>query len=192
MNYKDLTEAICELDKLAYNVETILDENGGELTEEVENMMNAQDALAELVQGEGVDMLGRWLKSIDDREATYKAEKKYCEAKIKGVQRTRDFVKDMMADIFARLGIDKVKGKFGYSFSRYTSNTTEVNKGALEANYRERVLAALQEILPPYISIELKASSSVAKEFGVRPDDDMLFINNSKETIKITKPRKTE
>ena len=116
MKYQDIQDALCTLARLSEELEDQYIENEGEITPEAEALEAQKDAVADLLTGEGVDTLGRWLKSKEDELATYKAEKAAADRRIKSVRNTIDFVKAKIAEVMAATGTQKAKGSF-YGFS---------------------------------------------------------------------------
>ena len=116
MNYKDIQSALEALARSTYEFENLMEENGGEFTPEAEQLEAQRQALTDLLSGDGIDTLGRWLKSKEDEKATYKAEKAAADARIKSVDKTIDFIKHEISRILMTTGQEKAKGSF-YSFA---------------------------------------------------------------------------
>ena len=75
MQYSQINEALGTIARITSELEDRYIENEGEITAETEALEEQKAAVAELLNGEGVDSLGRWLKAKEDEKATYKAEK---------------------------------------------------------------------------------------------------------------------
>ena len=73
MHYNDIQSAMAALYQANENFNALMEENGGELTPEAEDLESVKNALSDLLTGEGIDSLGRWLKSKEDEKAMYKA-----------------------------------------------------------------------------------------------------------------------
>ena len=84
MHYNDIQSAMAALYHANENFNALMEENGGELTPEAEDLESVKNALADLLTGEGIDSLGRWLKSKEDEKAMYKAEKAAADRRISG------------------------------------------------------------------------------------------------------------
>ena len=67
MDYKELNDILSSLDYASYKLEETYAENEGEVTEQTELMEAEITAMKTLLNGEGVDFLGRWLKGKEDK-----------------------------------------------------------------------------------------------------------------------------
>lgn len=189
MTYKDIKEAMCALSQAAREVEDIYIENGGEVTEETEAREAEIAAIEDLLDGEGIDSLGRWLKAKEDEKQAIKNEKAKIAQMEKACDKTIEFIKVTIGQVLRRTGKEKVKGTL-YSFAQYTSSKTSADKDVLKALYEDKVQEALTAAhIPPYIGVTLTASSTKAAEFGVVEGDEDLFSTETTETCKFIKPR---
>lgn len=186
MKYQDIQDALATLARLSYELEDKYIENEGEITEETERLEAQKAAISDLLTGEGVDMLGRWLKSKEDELKTWKDEKAFADRRIKSVKNTIDFVKAKITEIMEATGLEKVKGVF-YSFALSTSRTTEVDKDLLNEWYKQDIENALIELgIPNWVTFTLGANVSDVPE-----DEDLpsCFKVTEKDTVRFTKPR---
>lgn len=189
MNNADIREALSKLQEMEYLLEQEYDNNGGEVTDFTEQQEQSIAALRELLTTEGVDSLGRWLKSQEDKIKTLKAEKDSVTRQINNVNTTIDYIKGQIHNVMTQTGLDKVKGTF-YSFAPTMSVKTEVNKDVLKAAYEQRVKEAmLQAQIPAYIGVTLSASTTKAKEVGLVDGDEQLFTETTNPSVRFTKPR---
>ena len=69
MHFQDIQSAMAALYHANENYNNMMEETGGEFTPEAEELENVKNALADLLSGEGIDSLGRWLKSKEDEKA---------------------------------------------------------------------------------------------------------------------------
>lgn len=160
MRYADIRSALDALTRKAYELEAIYTENGGEITPDTEALEEQRAALADLLAGEGVDTLGRWLKAKEDERAMYKAEKAAADRRIKSVDKTIDFIKEAVGDILRATGREKVKGMF-YTFAQFTGTKTGYDAQALDARYLDAARAAAHAAgLPESIDVALKTSTT--------------------------------
>jgi len=190
MDYKELENAVSVLQETTYRLEERYVENEGEVTEETEQMEAEIEALKFLLNGEGVDFLGRWLKSKEDRVKALKAEKDYISRQIESVDKTISFIKGKIRQLMDATGCERVKGEYGYSFATYDSVKTEVDKDLLRFKYDFKAEQALRAAgIPEYIGFSLTASTTKAKEIGVLYDDDKIFVTTEIPSIRFTKPR---
>lgn len=189
MYYRDIREALGALKSINYQLEDLYTENGGEVTDTTELLEDRKKALADLLTDEGVDDLGRYLKSLEDRKEAYKAEKAKLASLEKANESSIEAVKAMVGDILRETGRDKVKGAF-YSFAPYTSVKTAADKELLDNKYKQICIDAIREAgVPGYITLSLGASSSLVPAGEELPD---VFVVTETPTSKFTKPRKVK
>ena len=185
-NY-DIKEALAALQFASAELEGMYIENEGEVTEDTELQEERVNALKSLLNTEGVDSLGRWLKAKEDEGKALKAEKDYISRRMEANKNTIEYIKGRIYDVMHATGEEKIKGQFGYSFAQSKSTTTEVDKEVLAAHYG-KALDSFKATLPPYITLTLGASISLVKD-GVAEGDEGLFRTLVKNTTKFTKPR---
>lgn len=190
MDYKELQDILSTLDYTAYKLESLYVENEGEVTDETELLEGQVEAMKTLLNGEGVDFLGRWLKGKEDKKKAIKAEKDYLTRQMEAIDKTIAFIKAKINEVMTATGCEKVKGELGYSFATAISKTTQVDKELLAASYAEKVETAIREAhVPPYIGVTLTASSTKYEQFGIDGVDDELFVTTETPTVRFTKPR---
>lgn len=160
-------------------------ENGGEVTETTEEMEAEIESLKALLEDEGIDSLGRWLKSKEDLIKTLKAERDAVSRQIKKTEDGIEFIKGQIYNVLTAIGKEKVKGTF-YSFAPVISRKTEVDKEKLEERFIGVVNQALNQILPPYVTFKLSASIKAVPEGMEMPDIFRVVENPS---CKFIKPR---
>lgn len=157
MNNRDITAALAALEEASFLLEEEYEMNGGEVTEETEAQEEYIEYLKALLEDEGIDSLGRWLKGKEDLIKTLKAERDSVNRQIKKTEEGIEYIKTQIFNVLTALGKEKVKGTF-YSFAPTISRKTEVDKEILEEKYLAIVNNALEQILPPWISFKLSAS----------------------------------
>ena len=190
MDYKELNQVLADLDQAMVTLEETYIENEGEVTEETEQMEAQISGLKELLTGEGIDLLGGWLKAKEDKKKALKAEKDYITRQMAAIDETIEFIKDKITDVMKATGMEKVRGDRGYSFTATKSVKTEVDKDVLKRCYGEIVEAAIREAgVPAYIGVSLTASSTKAKEDGLLDGDEDIFVTSTKDTITFRKPK---
>lgn len=186
MYYKDIQTALAALARATYDLEDMYIENDGEVTDATEELEAQKSALAELLNGDGVDSLGRWLKSKEDELKTFKAEKDTVSRRIKSVENTIDFIKGKIHEIMDMTGCEKVKGIF-YSFTPTVSTTTKADTAALRERYQEQATKAIHDAgIPEWVTLTLGASISLVPDGQETPD---IFTTTTKDTVRFTKPR---
>ena len=190
MDYSLFTQVLSDLNRKMDALEDLYIENEGEVTEETEQAEAEISGLQELLSGEGIDMLGGWLKAKEDRKKALKAEKDYITRQMTAIDGTIDFIKDKITEVLKKTGKDKVKGERGYSFTASHSVKTEVDKDVLKALYADKVEEAIRAAhIPAYVGVSLTASSTKASEFGVLEGDEEIFTTTEKDTVTFRKPK---
>ena len=190
MDYKELQQALSQLEEVMNNLEELYILNEGECTEESERMEVEVDTLKGLLSGDGIDMLGRWLKSKEDRKKALKAEKDYITRQMASIDKGIEYIKSMINKVMVATGLEKVKGDRGYSFATTTSTKTDINKDVLKALYADKVEEAIRSAhIPAYVGVTLTASSTKATELGVVEGDEDIFVTMSKPSVRFGKPK---
>lgn len=193
MTVQEINKAMAELSMRAAQLEEEFENNGGEVTDFTESLTSDCNEIADLLEGEGIDSLGRWLKAKEDEKKALKNEKDYITRKMASVDNTIEFVKGKIREVMDMTGADKVKGNFGYSFARTTSTTTSIEKNYLNQRYGNLVEAfRIYYRIPKYITLTLGASAALAKDGDVEKADQPIFHVDEKETVRFTKPRGTK
>lgn len=190
MDYKEMNQVLADLDQAMHTLEDLYIEGEGEVTEETEQMEEQISGLKELLSGEGIDLLGGWLKAKEDRKKSLKAEKDYITRQMAAIDETIDFIKTKVNQILVATGQEKVKGARGYSFAATISSKTEVDKDVLKAIYADKVEEAIRAAhVPAYVGVTLTASSTKAADLGVVEGDEEIFVTTEKPSVRFTKPR---
>ena len=190
MDYKELQQALSQLEEVMNNLEELYILNEGECTEESERMEVEVDTLKGLLSGDGIDMLGRWLKSKEDKKKSLKAEKDYITRQMASIDKGIEYIKSMINKVMVATGLEKVKGDRGYSFATTTSTKTDINKDVLKALYADKVEEAIRSAhIPAYVGVTLTASSTKATELGVVEGDEDIFVTMSKPSVRFGKPK---
>ena len=184
MNVK---ETLANINRSKYELEAALDENGGELTPELLEQYSALEEMKALLADEGVDELGRWLKSVQDEKAALKAEADAAARRVKNLAGYEDYIKFLIGQALDAIGTEKVKGQY-YGFARKTSVTNKVNQEHLD----ETFLAAAEHAvrlagIPTWVGVQLKATATGLKEAG---EDALAFLDTTEApSLSFTKPR---
>lgn len=183
----NIKETLANINRAKYELEAALEENGGELTPELLEKANALEDMKALLAGEGVDELGRWLKSVQDETAALKAEADAAARRVKNSKSYEDYVKGLIGQALDAIGQEKVKGSY-YGFKRTTSTRNSVNQEALDATFFEAAEHAVRLAgIPTWVKIQLKATTTELTAIG---GDAMAFLETtSTPALGFTKPR---
>lgn len=189
---KELSEALKNLEMLSWSLEQTYIDNGGEITDETEQMEQEIANLKQLLKSpEGVDLLGRWLKGKQDKKVTLKAEKDFIQRQIDANDKSIERIKAFTTKILQASDEQKVVGNLGYSFTATNAVSTEVNKDRLKELFLSAVEAKLrgESIIPDDVTVSLGASVSKVPEGADLPD-----YYNRTETPSVTfrKPKAKE
>lgn len=186
MNNKEIMAALAALEEASFLLEEEYEMNGGEVTEETEAQEEYIESLKALLEDEGIDSLGRWLKSKEDLIKTLKAERDSVARQIRKTENGIEYIKVQIHNVLTALGKEKVKGTF-YSFAPAISRKTEVDKDVLEEKYLALVNNALEKVLPPWVTYKLSASvKAIPGDMEVMPSE---FRVVETPTCKFVKPR---
>ena len=170
--------------------ENYMVENDGVCDEASDQMEEQIGILKELLTTEGIDSLGRWLKSKEDEIKSLKAEKDYITRKINAATGTIDYIKTQMNKILTAAQMQEIKGANGYKFQVTTSTKTEVDKEILKALFLDKVEKKLRggknPVIPADVTFSLGASVSLVPEGAVLPS---YYIRTSSRSCKFSKPR---
>ena len=189
MTHDQILGTIASLSATAAELEEMYIENEGEVTEDTERLEENIASLKELLLGDGIDELGRWLKGKQDELSTMKAEKDAAARRVKAVERSVDYVKSLISLVLQATGREKAKGIY-YSFARSESRTTTVDKDLINERWREVAEKALSIVgLPPYVTFTLGASVSLVPEGEDLPD---VFHQEIRPSVRFTKPRSSK
>lgn len=187
MSTQEINEALARLSDYAGRLEDLYIEAGGEVNDETEQLEGEIAALRLLLTTEGVDSLGRWLKSKQDALASAKAEKAAADRRVKSIQNTIDYVKGEITRLLQTTGTEKVKGTY-YSFAQAVSTTAKVDAEALDTEYLDLVTEAARDAgLPAFVDVALTTTATRLKEAG-EDAAPYLHVTNT-DTVRFTKPR---
>ena len=186
MKYSDIQDALSTLARVTRDLEDMYIENDGEVTDATEELEAQKSAVAELLNGEGLDDLGRWLASKENEIKMFKAEKDAAARRIKSVENTIEFIKSTIHTVMAATGCEKAKGVF-YSFTPTVSTTTKADTSVLKDRYQDIATQAIHAAgIPEYVTVTLGASVSLVPDGQETPD---VFTVTTRDTVRFTKPR---
>lgn len=189
MKVQEIEYAIAMLNALKWSLEQEYMDNGGEVTEQTIESEERIESMKSLLSSEGVDSLGRWMKSVEDETKSYKAERDFVNRRIKANDNLLEYIKGLVNRVLVATEQEKVKGTF-YSFAATTSETTSVDKEILNDLFLEAVDKKLRggknPVIPVDVTITLGASIKNVPEGAEIP---AYYLHNSKPSVRFTKPR---
>ena len=187
MTSREIDGLLDRMRQLTGDLEAMYVENGGEVTPATEAADAEITGIAETLLTEGVDSLGRWLRSKQDEAAAVKAEQDYLARRKKSVENTVDYIKAKITEVMAATGRTKVRGDLGYAFAAYDAVKTTVDADRLSEEYGAAVEKAVRDAgIPEWVTVKLGASASLVPEEQELPD---VFDRIVTPTVKFTKPR---
>ena len=187
MTSREIDGLLDRMRQLTGDLEAMYVENGGEVTPATEAADAEVGAIAETLLTEGVDSLGRWLRSKQDEAAAVKAEQDYLARRKKSVENTVDYIKAKITEVMAATGRTKIKGELGYAFAAYDAVKTTVDTERLSEEYGAAVEKAVRDAgIPEWVTVKLGASSALVPEGQELPD---VFDRSVTPSVKFTKPR---
>lgn len=187
MNTQDIKANIANLSRMKWELENALEENGGELNEELLEQYNGIEELKAILQEDGIDDLGRMLKGVQDEIVARKAEADAAARKVKNLKGYEDYLKFLINQALEAVGENKVKGQY-YGFERTTSTKSSLDAEALDAAYLDMVTEAARNAgLPSCIDVALKTNVTRLNEAG---GQFQYYVNEtSTPALKFSKPR---
>lgn len=158
-------------------IEDLLEENGGEITPEIEEALTlTAEALPKKVDGYGV-----LIRQFAAAEAACDAEIKRLQGLKKTAQNAQRGMKDRILYAMQTFGFDKLAGETT-KFSTRASKAVDVNEDLLLMNYRDKI-AEFVATLPEWLSLEVKVSKKVIgdtyKATGITPEGAQVVENTS-------------
>lgn len=140
-----------------YQIEQALEENGGELTDELAELLtDTEVSIKQKADGyraimakfnDKVDAVDKEIKRLQDIKKTAKnAEKR---------------MKEYILGVMGIYGLKKIEGEL-CSMTRTTSKALDVDEEMLLAVHKDKI-AELQSLLPEYLTVEIKVSKTAIK-----------------------------
>ena len=192
MTHAEIKESLALFQRLHEQREDILWENEGEETEEVIDLEEQKLAIARLLNTDGTDALGRWMMTVQSQADAYDLEIKKLQNLKKNCKNTQDYIKQLMGQILRTTldgdgnPINETRGTL-YRFKASTSVTNTIDKERLNEDFMDLVNLRLRGYLPLGIEVELKLTTTAAKD-----NDDLkdYIITKTEETSTFYKPKK--
>ncbi len=146
-----------ELQGVMYEIEQTLEDNGGELTDELAELLTD----TELSIKQKADGYRAVMAKFDSKvDAADKEIKRLQEIK-KVAKNSKERIKEYILGVMGMYGIKKIEGEL-CSMTRTTTQSLDVNEELLLLAYKERIVE-LQALLPEYLTLEVKVSKTAIK-----------------------------
>lgn len=158
-------------------IEALLEENGGEITPEIEEALTlTAEALPRKVDGYGV-----LIRQFAATEAACDAEIKRLQGLKKTAVNSQKGLKDRILYAMQTFGYDKLAGETT-KFSTRASKAVEIDEELLLDSYKAKV-EEFVKTLPDWLTLEVKVSKKVIsdtyKATGVTPEGAQVVENTS-------------
>ena len=156
-------------------IEDLLEENGGEMTPEIEEALTlTAEALPKKVDGYGV-----LIRQFAAAEAACDAEIKRLQGLKKTAQNAQRNLKDRVLFAMQSFGYDKLAGDIT-KFSTRSSKSVEVDEAVLLNKYYGKISEFVAS-LPDWLTLEIKVSKQAIKDAykatGVTPEGAQVVEN---------------
>lgn len=149
--------SLYELQGTMLQIEQVLDENGGELTDELAELLTDTElSIRQKADGYRAIMA----KFSDKADAVDKEIKRLQDIK-KTAKNAEKRLKEYILGIMGIYGIKKIEGDL-CSMTKTTTKSLDVNEELLLAVHADKI-AELQALLPDYLTIEVKVSKTAIK-----------------------------
>lgn len=149
--------SLYELQGTMLQIEQELDDNGGELTDELVALLSD----TELSIKQKADGYRAVIAKFSDKADAVDKEIKRLQALKKTANNAVERLKEYILRVMGTYGIKKIEGEY-CSMTRTATKSLEVNEEMLLAAYVEKI-AELQASLPDYLTIEVKVSKTAIK-----------------------------
>lgn len=146
-----------ELQGAMLQIEYALEENGGELTDELAELLND----TEVSIRQKADGYRAVMAKFNDKVEAVKREIKRLQDIKKTAENAEKRIKEYILGVMGAYGIKKIEGEL-CTMTRTTTKGLEVNEELLLSAYNEKI-AELQASLPEYLTIEVKVSKTAIK-----------------------------
>ena len=149
--------SLYELQGEFLQIENALEDNGGELTDELAQLLtDTALSIQQKVDGYRVVMA-----KFNDKADAVDKEIKRLQAIKKTAVNSEKRLKEHVLNVMGAYGIKKLEGLF-CSMTRTTTKALDVDEELLIEQYKDKI-AELQASLPEYLTIEVKVSKTAIK-----------------------------
>ena len=146
-----------ELQGAMLQIEYALEVNGGELTDELAELLND----TEVSIRQKADGYRAVMAKFNDKVEAVKREIKRLQDIKKTAENAEKRIKEYILGVMGAYGIKKIEGEL-CTMTRTTTKSLDVNEELLLSAYNEKI-AELQASLPEYLTIEVKVSKTAIK-----------------------------
>ena len=146
-----------ELQGAMLQIEYALEENGGELTDELAELLNDTEVSIK----QKADGYRAVMAKFNDKVEAVKREIKRLQDIKKTAENAEKRIKEYILGVMGAYGIKKIEGEL-CTMTRTTTKSLDVNEELLLSAYNEKI-AELQASLPEYLTIEVKVSKTAIK-----------------------------
>lgn len=146
-----------ELQGAMLQIEYALEENGGELTDELAELLND----TEVSIRQKADGYRAVMAKFNDKVEAVKREIKRLQDIKKTAENAEKRIKEYILGVMGIYGIKKIEGEL-CTMTKTTTKSLDVNEELLLSAYNEKI-AELQASLPEYLTIEVKVSKTAIK-----------------------------
>ena len=146
-----------ELQGTMYQIEQELDDNGGELTDELAVLLTD----TELSIKQKADGYRAVMAKFNDRADAADKEIKRLQDIKKAAKNAEKRLKEYILGVMGIYGLKKIEGEL-CSMTRTTTKSLDVNEELLLSTLNERI-AEFQASLPEYLTVEIKVSKTAIK-----------------------------
>lgn len=158
--------SLYDLQGTMFQIEQELDDNGGELTDELATLLTD----TELSIKQKADGYRAVMAKFGDKADAIDKEIKRLQSLKKTAVNAEKRLKEYILGVMGIYGLKKIEGDL-CTMTRSTSKSLDVNEELLLSQYAEKI-AELQSALPKYLTVEIKVSKTEIKnEFK---DSDIL------------------
>lgn len=158
MESNTLYNTLYNLSAEMLELENELEENGGEMTEEL-SARYEETAVSLAKKVDGYDAL---IRKLDDRADNISAEIKRLQALKKTTENAVKSVKSHLLYNMQLFGIDKLEGTF-CKVSRRKTQAIDINEELFLQPYKAKI-EAFEQSLPAYLSADIKISKTALKD----------------------------
>lgn len=189
--FRDIQDALYRLTQIQFALTKEYEENEGEVTDSTELKEEMKSTILYMLENGGVDELARLLNSVKADIEQYKEEEKYIKRQQARSENSQEDILECINISLEFLGEEKMKGKFGYSFTQHIASSTKPDTKLIKELFYKDVEKAIRDahVCPDHITFTLSASSSLLKEGEDKPD---YFTTTTRARAKYLKPRKSK